>query len=326
MRPRTGLIIRLAVTLLVIFTLFRFVDLSLVVDRLRLLRPIFLAVIFALVLAQNVLFAIRWSFIADFCSASIGIALAIRFTIISMFFNQTLPGTLGGDSMRVLLSVGEGVSVKRAFLGVVIDRILALIVLIGMVAASLPLLAVSIVQPHLVYGMAVLAGALLSGIGVFAALPVLVPKPWRHWRPVRVLLELSRVTSAVLVDRRLIALAVPPAVLGHLFSGGVVVLCALAMNIVLDPIFAVILMLPTLLAMSIPISIAGWGVREGAMVIALGQVGVRPADALALSVAFGLIYMIAGIPGGVLWLIPRQRRMPAAVHAPTIHAKDEETI
>jgi uncharacterized membrane protein YbhN (UPF0104 family) len=310
MRPRTGLIIRLAVTLLVIFTLFRFVDLSLVVDRLRLLRPIFLAVIFALVLAQNVLFAIRWSFIADFCSASIGIALAIRFTIISMFFN----------------SVGEGVSVKRAFLGVVIDRILALIVLIGMVAASLPLLAVSIVQPHLVYGMAVLAGALLSGIGVFAALPVLVPKPWRHWRPVRVLLELSRVTSAVLVDRRLIALAVPPAVLGHLFSGGVVVLCALAMNIVLDPIFAVILMLPTLLAMSIPISIAGWGVREGAMVIALGQVGVRPADALALSVAFGLIYMIAGIPGGVLWLIPRQRRMPAAVHAPTIHAKDEETI
>jgi hypothetical protein len=73
---------------------------------------------------------------------------------------------------------------------------------------------------------------------------------------------------------------------------------------------SVIQMLPTLLAMAIPISIAGWGVREGTMVIALGQVGVLPADALALSVAFGLINMLAGILGGLLWLISPPGRVP----------------
>jgi len=92
----------------------------------------------------------------------------------------------------------------------------------------------------------------------------------------------------------------------------VVVVCADAMNIAIDPFSAVILTLPMVLALAIPISVAGWGVREGTMVVALGQVGVLPADALALSVAFGLIYMLAGIPGGLLWLVPRATRVPVA--------------
>jgi uncharacterized membrane protein YbhN (UPF0104 family) len=320
MSARSGLVLRVAVSLLVIVALFRFIDLSQVVERLRLLSPAYLAVIFAIVLVQNVLLALRWSIVADFCGAGVGNVLAVRFTIISMFFNQTLPGTLGGDSARVLLSVGVGVRVKPAFLGVVIDRVLALIVLIGLVVASLPVLAVTLVDTRLVYGMTGLAGALVLGILVFLALPALVPNSWLRWRLPRLLIELARSTSALLTDRRLIGLTVPLAVAGHVLSGAVVVVCASAMNIAIDPILAVILMLPSLLAMAIPVSVAGWGVREGAMVMALGQVGVIPPDALALSVAFGLIYLLAGIPGGVLWLVPRPRLVPVA------HPKDEEII
>jgi len=51
----------------------------------------------------------------------------------------------------------------------------------------------------------------------------------------------------------------------------------------------------------LPITIARWGVREGAMIGALGQASVAPGD--ALSVIFGLVFMIAGLPGGVLWLL-----------------------
>ncbi|HVJ54195.1 MAG TPA: lysylphosphatidylglycerol synthase transmembrane domain-containing protein [Aliidongia sp.] len=318
MSSRTNLLLRIAVSLLVIVALFHFIDFSLVFDRLRQLSPLFLVAIFALVLAQNVLFAVRWSAIADFCDARVGALLAIRFTIISMFFNQTLPGTLGGDSIRVLLSVGEGVSVKRAFLSVVIDRILALGVLIGLVAASLPILAVSIAEPRLIYGMAFLAAILVSGIVAFLMLPLLIPHRWRLWRLVRVLIELAGTTSSLLGNRKLVVTTVPLAIAGHLLSGGVAVLCAKAMHIAVDPVLTVILLLPALLAMAIPVSIAGWGVREGAMVVALGQIGVHPADALALSVAFGFIFMLAGIPGGLLWLVPRPGRVPIA------HAKNKE--
>jgi hypothetical protein len=54
--------------------------------------------------------------------------------------------------------------------------------------------------------------------------------------------------------------------------------------------------------MMIPVSIAGWGVREASMIVALSYAGVGAADAFAISVAFGLINVIAGIPGGIFWL------------------------
>jgi len=38
----------------------------------------------------------------------------------------------------------------------------------------------------------------------------------------------------------------------------------------------------------LPISIGGWGVREGAMVVALHGFGLAPQDALLPSVLFGL--------------------------------------
>jgi glycosyltransferase 2 family protein len=51
----------------------------------------------------------------------------------------------------------------------------------------------------------------------------------------------------------------------------------------------------------LPISIAGWGVREAAMVAAFGYVGVDAPGALALSVAFGLVQVAIGLPGGLWW-------------------------
>jgi len=60
---------------------------------------------------------------------------------------------------------------------------------------------------------------------------------------------------------------------------------------------------PVLLVSMIPVSIAGWGVREGAMVVALGFIGVPPGAAFAISVLFGLIIAAASLPGVLLWLM-----------------------
>jgi hypothetical protein len=58
----------------------------------------------------------------------------------------------------------------------------------------------------------------------------------------------------------------------------------------------------------LPVSVAGWGVREGAMVVALGAVGVDRATALTTSVLFGLALAATGIPGGLLWLYGRRHQ------------------
>jgi uncharacterized membrane protein YbhN (UPF0104 family) len=54
---------------------------------------------------------------------------------------------------------------------------------------------------------------------------------------------------------------------------------------------------------ALPISVAGWGVRETFFVAAFGLVGVRPSGALSLSIMFGLLGMLTSLPGGLLWLM-----------------------
>jgi glycosyltransferase 2 family protein len=58
---------------------------------------------------------------------------------------------------------------------------------------------------------------------------------------------------------------------------------------------------------SLPISLAGWGVREGAAVVAFGALGLPAEQALGASLAFGLLLAAVSMIGGVLWLRRRGR-------------------
>jgi hypothetical protein len=52
----------------------------------------------------------------------------------------------------------------------------------------------------------------------------------------------------------------------------------------------------------IPISAGGWGLRELAVISLLSHHGVAPERALLFSVCFGLVFAIASLPGGLVWL------------------------
>ena len=59
---------------------------------------------------------------------------------------------------------------------------------------------------------------------------------------------------------------------------------------------------PVTLIQLVPVSLAGWGVREAALVVALGSFGVPAEAALAISVLVGLCLILVGLPGGLIWL------------------------
>lgn len=52
----------------------------------------------------------------------------------------------------------------------------------------------------------------------------------------------------------------------------------------------------------IPVSFAGWGLREVGAVWLFGMVGIAKESALAMSVCFGLLLVLAGLPGLMLFL------------------------
>lgn len=76
---------------------------------------------------------------------------------------------------------------------------------------------------------------------------------------------------------------------------------------------------PVLLIATVPISIAGWGVRESSMVVAFGYAGLAQSDGLTLSILFGLLSFAVGAIGGVVWIASGLRRLPfAALNEPAL--------
>ncbi len=64
---------------------------------------------------------------------------------------------------------------------------------------------------------------------------------------------------------------------------------------------------PVLVAMLVPLSVAGWGIREGTAALVWGLVGLPPAQGVAVSMAYGLLVLLASLPG-LLWLPGLRRR------------------
>ena len=83
------------------------------------------------------------------------------------------------------------------------------------------------------------------------------------------------------------------------------VLCAAALGVAL-PLVAVVTILPLVLfAMLVPVSISGWGLREGAASALFPIVGATAAEGFATSVAFGLVFIAAVLPGLIPVLLGR---------------------
>ena len=76
-----------------------------------------------------------------------------------------------------------------------------------------------------------------------------------------------------------------------------------------------ILIPPVVLLTAVPISISGWGVREGAMVACLGLAGVPSEQALSVSLLLGAISVIIGLVGGAIWLASPERGLYSADRA-----------
>ena len=79
--------------------------------------------------------------------------------------------------------------------------------------------------------------------------------------------------------------------------------------------YALFLVLPVVLISIVPVSIAGWGIREGAMVAAFGYAGLSPGDGLIVSLLYGATYLAIGVIGGLVWVLTSRRMERAAVSA-----------
>jgi hypothetical protein len=76
-----------------------------------------------------------------------------------------------------------------------------------------------------------------------------------------------------------------------------------ALTAPLDAMDSIFLVPPVMLITMVPISVAGWGVRESAMVAALSYAGIGNSQGLLVSVLFGMGSLVLGLIGGAVWIV-----------------------
>jgi len=92
----------------------------------------------------------------------------------------------------------------------------------------------------------------------------------------------------------------------HLGRIVIVLVLAAALGISVSPFDAFTLVPAALLLAMVPISLAGWGVREAVFIQAFSLASVAPSNALALSLLYGLVGLITGLLGGAVWFAERR--------------------
>jgi uncharacterized membrane protein YbhN (UPF0104 family) len=315
-RRRLAILAKLAVSAALVAVLVRRVELAPLAARFAALDPFWLALALAVFMGQLLLTGRRYALIGRAIGAALPDREAMRLTLIGQFFSQTLPSAVGGDAVRAALARARGLSWGRAVSAVLCDRLAALIALGALAALTLPIF-VTRIDALWARG---LAAALAAGFAAGAALLVLAAPArigalarWRLLRPfASLILDLRRI--AVDAPERDAILALSAVV--HLGVIASVWLLARALGVAAGFVDCVLIVPPIVLATLAPVSIAGWGVREGAMILAFGLVGVAESDALALSVTFGLAQIVVGIPGGVIWMLSGRPRVTAESSPP----------
>ena len=268
----------------------------------------------AIGLLTTVCCAWRWTIVARGLGIPLSLPAAVAACYRSVFLNLTLPGGVAGDVHR---GVGHGRDVHDVGLGlraVVWERAA------GQIVQAVLTVAVLLALPSPVRSsMPLVAG----GLVVAAAAAVLVDRA----RPGGGRSRWARVRSAVAADVRAgvlhrkalpaIVLASAVVVLGH----AVTFLVAARTVGVTAPVSRLLpLALLAMLGMVLP-SVGGWGPREGTTAWVFASAGLGAERGAATAVAYGVIVLVAGLPGALVlaaeWL-PRRRPAPLEARFPVV--------
>ncbi len=312
MRQLLSFALKAAVSGVLLYFAFAHVKFDVIGQRLDRLDYGWLAAAVLIFVAQTTLGALRWQRIVQQGNAAdippFAIPSALRYTFIAAFFNQTLPSTVGGDAVRLWLLARDQGGWRTATYSVLIDRLAGVLVLALLVILCLPW------SFALISNVTGRIALLIVGFGSIGACMVFLALGFVRWRWLDRWWLTRQLAAAAAMARGVFgaassgALIIAYCLLIHALSVTAAWCLAKSVAAPLEWSQALLLVLPVLLIATIPLSIAGWGTRETAMVLAFGYAGLPESDGLIVSVLLGIAMFAAGLVGGVVWILDRGKQ------------------
>ena len=315
MRSFLVLVLRIVISLGLLYLALRGIDIENLKARLGGVRLEWFGISILVTLFQVLVGALRWREITDQCGAPLSDRQAFRFNMIGSFFNQTLPSAIGGDAVRLWLVGRTGAGWRAATYSVLVDRAIGLIALAVIVVASLPWSYGIIGNARGRLGLVLIDVAALGAGAAFLLLGRLSWAWLKNWWPTRHVHACSVIANNVLFNRRSGPKIAMLSLLIHVLAV-VIAWCAVrAISAPADFEQIFLLIPPIMLITMLPISIAGWGVREASMMVAFGYAGLARADGTVVSLLFGASFFVVGAIGGLIWIFSAEKgsKIPAVV-------------
>ncbi|MBE0433199.1 flippase-like domain-containing protein [candidate division WOR-3 bacterium] len=304
-------IARVVVGVGLIVFLFRTLDISTLIGHIRTVELKYLAYAAIPYILFVILSAWRWQILLDFKRFTMPFNRTLRIYLISLFFNNFLPTTVGGDMMRVVYTMKD----RRAdsLATVLVDRILGFV---GLFIFAL----FAVVYLLMVKNETEFLPFMVIGLVVVSLITFLFFSR-RAYRVISPLICKVRIFGAGARIRRLHEA-------GNDFSNawGTIIAC-IVLSILIQATLAIapylvllgmgntgvnllpfFIYVPIINVISmIPVSLNGLGIRENFYVILFSRAGLSGELSLAISLlSFFVIFMLS-LNGGVLFVFNKQR-------------------
>lgn len=299
--------IKILISAALLYFSLRKIDLHNLVSRLNAGSLAWIGLAIAVMFLQIFVGVLRWREISSECGAPIGGRQGMRYNLIGTFFNQTLPSSIGGDAVRLWLVARAGAGWRAATYSIFVDRAIGLIALAIIIVASLPWSYNLITDPA---GRSALLlvdfAALAAGLG-FLVLGVLPFRWLKTWWATHHIHACAVIANRVIFSRKRGPRIAVLSLLVHLLT--VVIAWCVVQSISAPVLFSQVfqLMPPVMLITMLPISIAGWGVREATMGLAFGYAGLMANEGVNMSLLFGAVSFLVGIFGGLVWIFSPEK-------------------
>jgi uncharacterized membrane protein YbhN (UPF0104 family) len=250
----------------------------------------------------------RWRVVAARLGVPLAPGPAIAAYYRSQFLNATLPGGILGDAHRAVRHGREASNLPAGLRATMWERVSGQVLQVALTVLAL-LLFPSPLRP--LCPLALGAGAVVGLTMWWLRRRGATPRRGFVAADVRALLE--RRTAA----RIALASSVSTAAHLSLFLVAVRTVGVDASLSLLVPTGLVVLVVS-----SVPVSIAGWGPREGVTAWAFGFAGLGAGNGLTVSVVYGVLVAVATLPGAVVLLtdaVGRRTGGPADRSKETMH-------
>ena len=274
-------------------------------DGVRLISVWSLLAATSITVVTTVCSAWRWQTVARGLGVGLPLGTAIAAYYRSQFLNSALPGGVVGDVHRGVRHGLDAGDVGRGLRAVGWERVAGQAVFVALAVVALLVLD-SPVRPAMGW---VVTAAAIGALGVAVLLRTLPQSgPSRRARVVR---AARADIMAGLLDRRawpVVTLTSAVVALGH---GGVFMVAAWTTGANAPPARLWPLAMLVMLAMVVPLSVGGWGPREGVAAWAFAAAGLGAAQGVAAATAYGVMGLVATLPGALVLAGDRMRRSRA---------------